>query len=381
MQNKLEELFLICTEGKASLQQQRQLMDLLQLPENQEEGRRLFQAAWNESSSQQAGIPEARLLEIKNAIVSSAEHKKSTVVYSISKYSRWIKYAAAILLLIGAYLYTTQKTKPVPAGKTQQIADVHAPVANQATITLADGRQIHIDDAQNGMLAHQGSVNIQKLNSGEIVYNIGEGSNDVQYNVLSVPRGSKVASIILSDGTKAWLNAESSLKYPTGFVEKQRKVEVSGEAYFEIAKDKNRPFIVQTRGEDIIVLGTEFNVNSYPEEIAPRISLVDGSVKIKNAVLKPGEAFAGGRVFKTNIAQDIAWKNGVFNFDDKSLKEIMQHIGRWYDLKIEYAPGIKEMEFGGEIPRNLTLLQVLKVLEGAGVHFELTNDKILRVKP
>jgi transmembrane sensor len=319
----------------------------------------------------------------------------------------WFRYAAAVIIIfgIGAYLlFNKYEKRPVLVLQQNIKTNDILPGTNKAILTLSTGEKVNLNNTiietisdgnlsiknRNGELVYKESGNLPIPSMGGVApggansginpssAGAGVGRGATAYNMMTTPRGGQY-QLTLSDGTKVWLNAESELKYPAVFSGDERKVEVRGEAYFEIAKNKQHPFIVQMPDENITVLGTEFNVNAYPEAKSSRISLVNGAVKVNDKILQPGDAFQQGKITKTNIEQDIAWKNGVFNFNNKSLRDILNQLGRWYDLDIEYKSGVKEMEFGGEIPRNLSLLQVLKVLSGAGVEFELSEKK-LKVK-
>ncbi|MBO9572857.1 MAG: FecR family protein, partial [Chitinophagaceae bacterium] len=254
----------------------------------------------------------------------------------------WFRYAAAILIIFGlgtiVYLWNTRpvqtdtaKTKPVP------VKDI-LPGGQKATLTLADGSTIVLDSVANGQLAMQGISKVVKLEDGQLVYNFERGSYPplkgrglATFNTMSTPRGGQY-QLTLSDGTKVWLNAASSITYPTAFNGNTREVKITGEVYFEVAKNKSRPFIVKTPTDEITVLGTEFNINAYQDETAVKTTLVEGSVKINNTVIKPGQAYSKGKLFKTNIQQDIAWKNGYFMFDSENITSVMRKISRWYNV-------------------------------------------------
>jgi ferric-dicitrate binding protein FerR (iron transport regulator) len=196
---------------------------------------------------------------------------------------------------------------------------------------------------------------------------------------MSTPRGGQY-QLQLPDGSKVWLNAESSITYPITFTGNERKVTISGEVYFEVAKDKNKPFRVSAGDLHVEVLGTHFNINAYADEGSAKTSLLEGSVKIDREILQPGQAYVNGKVIAADVEHDVAWKNGVFNFNDQNLSQIMRQLARWYNLEIEYPQGVPKKEYGGEIGRNLTLAQVLKGLENSGVRFELKGRQLI-VKP
>ncbi|MBO9571836.1 MAG: FecR family protein, partial [Chitinophagaceae bacterium] len=198
---------------------------------------------------------------------------------------------------------------------------------------------------------------------------------DISYNTMSTPKGGQY-QLTLVDGTKVWLNAASSITYPAIFTGNNRKVIVKGEVYFEVAKDKNKPFVVQTDTDEINVLGTSFNVNAYRDRGYIKTSLIDGAIKIGNILLQPGQAFANGKIVKTDIQQDIAWKNGLFNFSGASLEEVMLELSRWYDVDIVYEHK-PEKYFDGKMDRGLTLLQALKILKQTGIHFRIEDRKLI----
>lgn len=307
--------------------------------------------------------------------------------------SDWLKYAAAIVILIGAIGYFLRST----VIKQEQLAnavanttakDFAAPTTSRATLTLSNGQQVILDSVSHGMLAIEGDINIQKTPDGRIVYS-GAGNGQTQYNTLRVPRGSKIASIVLADGTRVFLNAASSLTYPVAFGDTDRKVEVSGEAYFEVAKDKRRKFIVSSSNLITEVLGTHFNVNTYADEGVQKITLLEGSVKVTGGssaiMIKPGEqvAYASGRIHvdhAVDLEQVMAWKNGVFNFNNASCEAVMRQLSRWYNIDVVYPRGIPDIQFGGEIQQTLSLAEMLEALGQVEVKFEI-NDNQLVVLP
>lgn len=295
--------------------------------------------------------------------------------------------AAAIIVIAGAVALTfftmTGKTKPAGTQPRQQVFADIAPGTSTAVLTLADGTRINLENSATGKIAQQGNVQVIKLSTGEVQYKIIDaaiGDKRVSgSNTMSTPRGGQY-QLLLPDGSKVWLNAESSITYPVQFARSERKVSITGEAYFEVAKDKTRPFKVLADDTYIEVLGTHFNVNAYKDEGPVRTTLLEGSVRINNSLMKPGEAYADGKVFPTDVHQAVAWKNGVFNFNDQNLSQIMLQLARWYDVQVVFPEGVPEKQYGGEIGRDLSLSQVLKGLENSGIHFELQGRRLL-VKP
>ena len=316
--------------------------------------------------------------------VKPLSEKEIAVAPSISiTYKRRLLYAAAVVVAFAAgwYLLPQKKTErrfePDIAHKIQVQAG-----GNKAVLTLADGSTITLDSVPNGELATQGAAKVMKLASGQIEYkqlkaNPADKNKPVAYNTMRTPRGGQY-QLTLPDGSKVWLNAASSITYPVSFSARERKVNITGEAYFEVIRNSKKQFIVSVDNQpDIVVLGTYFNVNSYLDGGAFKTSLMKGSVRIGDKILKPGHAYVNGKVMPTNIEQDIAWKNGFFNFNMVGLEEVMRQLSRWYDIEVIYAKEIPQTKFFGEMGRDLTLAQVIKGLEGSGVKFAIEGKKII----
>lgn len=306
--------------------------------------------------------------------------------------SAWVRYAAAIIiLLVAVAVFLVNK----PSGKNPVIVqvnkvpvhhDIKAPSAVNAVITLSDGSKIILDSLANGTITAQGDVQLTKLGDGQVVYK--GNSNEIMYNTLTNPRGSRVIQIILSDGTKVWLNSESSIRYPTAFAGSERVVEVTGETYFEVARNKAMPFRVRKEDMEVTVLGTHFNVNVYKEEEKMRVTLLEGSVDVafggtSKIQLKPGEQSQlndGKFIVAKGVDIDgvMAWKNGKFDFGEKAdIGTIMREIARWYNLKLEYKGKIN-YHFGGSISRDVNLSEVLKVLETTReVKFNVAGSNVI----
>ncbi|MEO9022098.1 MAG: FecR domain-containing protein [Ginsengibacter sp.] len=309
---------------------------------------------------------------------------------------RWMKLTAAAVILValaaGTYLYFVPRSQQSIATVPPKQNDIAPPSTNKAILTLANGTKIELDSAGNGTLAMQGSVQIIKQSSGEISY-AGTASGEVSYNTISVPRGSKPMSLTLSDGSKVWINVGSSLTYPTAFTGNERKVKITGEAYFEVVHNEKMPFMVQSGDLMVRDLGTHFNVNTYEDETTERITLLEGSVRVnKNTLsrlLKPGQQASINNnnnnsdikvLNDVDIDEVMAWKNGKFMFDKNTdISTIMRQISRWYNVDIEYRGNINQ-RFWGSISKNVNVLQVLKILEATGaVKFEVEGKKILVV--
>lgn len=304
---------------------------------------------------------------------------KKPVRAGLRKYA-FLPYAAAILLLIGLgtfiwHIGGGDAQDQVAKTNISRVAADVLPGSDRAMLTLSDGRRVALNDSNETL--SDGAVKIIKSN-GALAY---DKSDVVAYNTMTTPRGGQY-KLVLADGTRVWLNAASSITYPTSFLSEHREVSISGEVYFEVAKDKTRPFRVAVKsGEVVEALGTQFNVNAYEDEPSMKTSLLEGSVRIGQQLLKPGDIYTAGRVVPGNVEQAIAWKNGMFNFQDKGLQEVMRQLSRWYDITVVYEKEAPPIEFFGKMGRNLSLSQALSVLEGAGVSFKLEEGKRLIVMP
>jgi transmembrane sensor len=266
-----------------------------------------------------------------------------------------------------------------------------APGGNKAILTLSTGKQIVLTGAHNGKLAQQGDAAITKTADGQIVYGMGDKSSaaEVSYNTTRTPRGGQF-QVVLTDGTKVWLNAASSITYPTAFTGTDREVEITGEVYFEVAHNASKPFRVKSNGQIVEVLGTHFNINAYEDEPVVTTTLFEGSVKINkgtaSALLKPGQqALVAEKENSLNIKitdnvdldQALAWKNGKFYFTNTDIEEVMRQVARWYDVDIEYKGKVPNIRLSGSCYRNLTASKALTILEYTGIDFKIEGRKII----
>lgn len=283
---------------------------------------------------------------------------------------RWMRAAAvvAVLILTAAVLFLTNRQQPrlITAG------------GQGAILTLADGSQVVLDSLADGIIAHQSGAQVS-LQNGHLSY--GAGSGEAAYNVMSVPKGRQFR-LTLPDGTGVWLNSASSIRFPTAFKGRERRVEIKGEAYLEIARNADMPFHVSVNGQtDIEVLGTSFNINAYDNEPAIAATLLEGSIKVNGVILKPGQqARINGKmeiVNHVNIEKVTAWKNGFFNFSGASLQEVMRQLERWYDISVVYEKGIPDISFSGEISKDVSLKELLVILDKAEVRFRLEGHKLI----
>jgi ferric-dicitrate binding protein FerR (iron transport regulator) len=302
---------------------------------------------------------------------------------------RW-QIAAAILILVGgAALWLLNKpvrqNEELPNNSLSEERSIQ-PGGNKAILILANGTIIGLDSVQNGVLASQGNTKVLKTGNGQLAYNAAiKGSDKVLYNTVVTPRGGQY-EIVLPDDTKVWLNAGSSLKFPTMFTGKERQVELRGEGYFEVAKDEKMPFKVKVNNMEVEVLGTKFNVMAYDDEKTINTTLLEGSVSVSaknnDVLLKQGQQAALNRVSGQMMvvkatADAVAWKDGLFRFNDTDLKTIMRQIARWYDVEVSYQGDIPGRTFTGTMPRTVSLSHVLEVLTLSNVHFKVIGRKIV----
>jgi len=267
-----------------------------------------------------------------------------------------------------------------------------APGGNKAVLILADGRKINLSDAANGNVAEQTGIMITKAADGKLVYTAKDKDENqtVSYNTIATPIGGQY-QVNLPDGTKVWLNAASSLKFPASFARlKEREVQLSGEAYFEVSHNVKMPFIVKTNRQDVLVLGTHFNVNSYADEPITKTTLLKGSVlvrmsgskgeKLDHVLLKPEQQAVLAQYFtvkSVDVEEVTAWKDGNFLFNDTDLKDIMKQLSRWYDVRVDYDEIPQKRFFSGFISRSVNLSKVLKQLEFTGnIQFKIENKTI-----
>ena len=299
----------------------------------------------------------------------------------------WWAAASVILLLgIGTYLWMNKNSSSVNAVAKNKIPI--QPGRSGAVLTLADGQQVLLDSAGNGVIAiQQGSKAV--VQDGQLSYQRSEGkTTTVEYNTMSTPRGRQFR-LSLPDGTQVWLNSASSIRYPTIFAGTDRKVEITGEAYFEVAQKASQPFTVKAgKRAEVHVLGTHFNVNAYDNETALNTTLLEGSVKVNGVLLKPGQQarilndgpVEAVQVAYTDIYKVMAWKNGRFNFEGATIEEIMRQIERWYDVEVVFQGKKPHVEFEGQMTMDVSLNGLIILMEKANIHLQL-EGRTLTVLP
>lgn len=372
----------ITPEGKAML------LSMLDNPQYSEELNTILRENYDsvEIPSINSEETEKFIKELREKMNASSKTKESSVLELFNW--RKIAVAASILVAIGIGTFVLfQKSDQSPLVVTSNGSSDKEPGKTGAILTLSNGSKIILDSVGNGLLANQNNTVVSKKNGG-VVYTAGSGAQIV-YNTMTTPRARQY-NLELSDGTKVWLNASSSITFPTSFAANERKVILTGEAYFEVAKDKKRPFRVSVNDMQVNVLGTHFNVNAYSDEDVVNTTLLEGSVllteKNKKVLLRPGQQAQtekSGSIIvkdKVNLEAVMGWKNGVFYFENANLQAVLRQVSRWYDVDVVFEKGVPTRTFEGEIQRNLQLSQVLKILEKNKVHFKI-DGKILRVMP
>jgi hypothetical protein len=307
--------------------------------------------------------------------------------------------AACFLMILGAGLfYYNQRNAEIfkTYAVTTGIHDV-APAQNTATLTLANGKKIILAEAVTGLIAEEANVSIFKTADGKLVYKAKSSAANTQkssfensgLNTITTARGQQY-QVELSDGSKIWLNAASSFTFSATFASlKQRKVELNGEAYFEVAKDKAHPFIVKTDKQEVEVLGTHFNVNSYSDENTTKTTLLEGSVKVSDKkeqkILHPGQESVVTKnalnVRDVNTEEAVAWKNGDFIFDNEDFGSILRQVARWYNVEIIDDGNHEDLHLSGTVSRSKNISAVLKALEVTGkVRFKVDGNRVIVTK-
>ncbi len=363
----------------------KQLENLLNNDQQKEEVIAALQEAFD-NVQEDEGFDEARFIPLLKNILDADKSLPKARVRSVSNI-KWLVVAASVVSIILTLTYLLLINKNHVNDFAENVTpNLEAPVYTKAFVTLADGKTIGVNSVANGTIATQNNVDIFKTADGQIVYNpvFKNNGNIILFNTLTNPRGSTVVTITLNDGTKVWLNAGSSITYPVAFLENERNVFITGEAYFEVAKSK-RPFLVQARNMQTKVLGTHFNVTAYENDQVVKTTLVEGSVEIisggNKIILSPGQqaqVLNTIKVFNSaNVDEVMAWKNGMFHFNSSDLQTIMRQIGEWYDVDIVYEGSMSKETFSGIVTRNENISELLKILEEAGFKFRIEGKKLI----
>lgn len=396
--------------NSATNDENQELMELVQNSGNDQTIKEVMEEVWSQDTHEPV-FSENKSEELFLNVLESANSPSPVVTYRSAP--RWRSLAAAaavLLLLLGAGWWFINKPfskKPVAAKSTPAtIKNDIQPGSNKATLQLADGSTISLDNTINRSLARQGNVQVVQSDSGRLEYitNLKDKQPTASYNMLKTPRGGQF-QLVLPDGTQVWLNAASSIKYPTQFMGNERRVEITGEAYFEVTKNSNMPFKVTISntnggtGSEITVLGTHFNVNAYDDEHVIRTTLLEGSVAVRQpakeaehaVVLKPGEQAMQARAnssltthhspftinHSADVEQVVAWKNGFFQYKSADIASVMRQVARWYDLNIIYTGNIPTDRFTGKLPRSVSLSRLLKWFEWSDIHFKIEGNNLI----
>ena len=347
--------------------------------------------SWYAAYTQNAATPEIDDQELENnreeilrRILSEVSDKRNI------NYGRLISIAALAILILYAGVFFIKQRKPhqyQPALVAKKNNSKLLPGGNRAMLILSNGSAINLNDTKNGALANEKGVVIHKNADGRITYDQAGRYTTHEANVFNTvvtPKGGQY-QLVLGDGTKVWLNAASTLKYPVTFSGRERKIELSGEAYFEVAHDQHRPFRVISNGQTVEVLGTHFNVNAYPDEKMTRTTLLEGSVKVSagemSSQIKPGQQvqFKNGHlaVSQADMEEAIAWKKGFFYFKDDDIQTVMRQLSRWYDVSVRYEGEIPAREFSGQMSKNITALQLMHILSIEQINYRIENRTIV----
>jgi transmembrane sensor len=392
--NRLRYLFSCFFNKTATEQEKDELMNLLHNTDD-EQIKFLMDETWKEFVEEQNLFsPDQRKEMLRNIIQSNPEKENDTV--PITKRFSWTRLVAAavIVLTIGFVAYflnqNNQQTEIVKSKTvSNQFNNDIPPGGEKAILTLADGSTIILDSAKNGLLAQQGNTRVMKLQNGQVAFNPDDAKENGKalYNTVSTPRGGQY-QIVLPDASKVWLNASSSLRFPISFVGKERRVELTGEAYFEVAENKRMPFKVLANNLQVEVLGTHFNVMCYDDESSMKTTLKEGKLKVtrqtRAVLLIPAQQATFNKAAETlivnqaDVEKELAWKNGMFNFNDENIEAIMRQLSRWYDVDVSFEGEIPQDYYLGIIRRQSDISQVLNMLELAGgVKFKIAKNKVL----
>lgn len=374
----MKDLFEKYINNKCSPEEVQELLKHFALSENEIKLRRLISEQL-EADHASANKPETKweqdIEQTYDGIRKQIEANKRMIpIYK----KKWFRLAAAATFLIGLLVsykfitnYNSQTGEIVKINSAKQKI---VPGSNKAVLTLADGSKITLDSTANGVLTRQGNTKISKQN-GLLVYNIiNEKPDAVLYNTVSTPQGGQY-QLVLADDSKVWLNSASSIRFPNTFTGNERKVEITGEAYFEVSRNESIPFKVEVNGAEVEVLGTHFNINAYEDEEEIKTTLLEGSVKVSNGsgnlLLTPGQQARINKNGEIKIIKDadideaVAWKNGRFIFQENNIQSVMRQLARWYDVDVYYRGNVTDEEFVGVINRSRyeNISQILQMLE------------------
>lgn len=337
-------------------------------------------------------IPEQEL--IKKRIYGQIENKMTRYGRLKSTNRLWFSVAASVLIITFTGVYLLRNHSVKPQNKPNLLTKAASPIlpgTNKAILILGNGGKIDLNQAANGRISQAGKLLITKLKNGQLQYGKNATGNtsgeEISYNTIITPKGGQY-QVILPDGTAVWLNAASSLKYPTVFVGSERHVELNGEAYFEVAKNKKMPFIVTSGKVNVRVLGTHFNISAYDDDAYNKTTLLEGSVILskdnQKVTLIPGQqatslnSSSNIQLNTVNVEDAVAWKNGYFAFRKENIKSAMRKIARWYNVDVEFQGGLSNRVLGGSVSRTQSIDELLSYMELTGIaHFKINERRII----
>lgn len=343
---------------------------------------------WNDISGSTGVFDHEESETMLQQIISRRPGKARVIPLYKRKWFRAVAAAVVVLMMAGTIWWQNSTPgEPQTVRNEQEQQEEIVPGSNKAVLTLADGSQITLDDVADGNIATQANTAVVK-HDGQLVYQEGGKAGEVVFNTISTPRGG-MYMLELTDGSKVWLNSSSSIRYPNRFAGAERKVEISGEVYFEVAHNATMPFRVQVAGKGLVeVLGTHFNINAYHDEPTVNTTLLEGSVRFTEAtnnvelVLKPGQQSVlkpdGTMRLKGNVNTEsvVAWKTGVFDFSGQEITAIMRQISRWYDVEVVFSGTVSHETFSGIISRNSSVEEVIDLMAQGGVRSRISGRKI-----
>ncbi|EDM37762.1 putative anti-sigma factor [Pedobacter sp. BAL39] len=391
IQNRTSLLLNLYAENKCSKEELRELFQLINDRPDDADVHRELKEIWIATGSEQSHSEEEWNSMYSTILELSGKEQKKSGHY-------WQRIAAAAVIFIcvsaGLFFYTRKSATNDNSIKPNSLAiNKIAPGGNKAILTLSNGTKVSLDGSAEGVIASQGGVQVIKAADGQLIYKIKEqpANQKLAFNTIETPRGGQF-QLNMPDGTKVWLNAMSSFTYPVSFKGSVRKVTLKGEAYFEVAKDKHLPFIVTSGSQEVQVLGTHFNINSYTDQEAIQTTLLEGLVKVSSttngntALLKPGQQSQLHadqlKVNAVDVEEVVAWKNGSFTYNKSKLEDIMKQLSRWYDIEVVYRDEeVKHHLFSGTVSRFKDASEVLGVLELTRlVHFKIEGRRIIVMK-
>lgn len=369
---------------------------------SKEEEERLLQWYWRESNLESEWELNSSQSErdLKSMIYNkiTVQDESESDRYDSEK-NKFKKIGTALLLLVVLVLAAFFNPNQFRNSNTDETLVVEQPLdifpgGSKAILTLADGRKIELDESKNGILVNQGGIKVHKNSDGIIEYTFSKketpSSNSLDpaepvFNTIETPVGGKY-QLNLADGSKVWLNSSSSIRFPIFFSMDNREVELKGEAYFEVSKDSKRKFSVRSGIQTVEVLGTQFNINAYSDEKSIKTTLFEGEIRVidlktnDSKLLKPGEQSnvdQSIQIRRIDTQTEIAWKEGYFHFKKADIETVMRQLGRWYGVTARYEGNLPKHHFSGAISNNLTLLEVLEILEKSNIHFRLDGKEVV----